>query len=98
MSYTLDALRRAAQALPPNGSLTLPREAILEALGPEQTPRPPDVAPDRLLTVKETAKLLGVSTKYIYEHANDFPFTRRLGKKTLRFSAQGVDRWLTKTR
>jgi predicted DNA-binding transcriptional regulator AlpA len=96
--YTLDSLRRAAEALPPEGSLVLPREALLEALGAEVPPEANNGGPDRLLTAKETAKLLGVSPKYIYEHADDYPFTRRLGKKTLRFSAQGIERFLAKTR
>lgn len=94
--YSIESLRRAAEALPPDGSITLPREALLEALG-SPTPSPAAV-PDRLLTVKEAAKLLAVSQKYLYEHADDFPFTRRLGPKTLRFSAQGIERWLANTR
>jgi predicted DNA-binding transcriptional regulator AlpA len=98
MPYSLDSLRRAAEALPVGGSLILPREALLEALGPEAPPATGNGAPDRLLTAKETAKLLGVSPKYIYEHADEYPFTRRLGKKTLRFSAQGIERFLAKTR
>jgi predicted DNA-binding transcriptional regulator AlpA len=98
MSYDLKSLRRAAEALPPQGSLILPREALLEALGPEAPPAAGNGAPDRLLTAKEAATLLGVSTKYIYAHADEFPFKRRLGKKTLRFSAQGIERFLAKTR
>jgi len=97
MAYTLESLRRAALALPPEGSLVLPREALLEALGPEAPPAT-DNEPDHLLTVRETAKLLDVSTKYLYTHADEYPFTRRLGKKTLRFSAQGIARFLSKTR
>lgn len=98
MPYTLDAIRRAALALPPDGSLVLPRDAVLEALGPEAPTAPDNGAPDRLLTAKETAQLLGVSTKYLYTHADEYPFTRRLGKKTLRFSAKGIERFLAKTR
>lgn len=97
MPYTVDLLRRAAEALPPEGTITLPREALLEALGTSPV-SPRDVAPDRLLTVTDAAELLAVSKKYLYEHADDFPFTRRLGPKTLRFSAQGIERWLVKTR
>jgi len=98
MPYSLDSLRRATEALPPEGSLVLPREALLEALGPEAPSATDNGAPDRLLTAKEAARRLGVSKKYIYAHADEYPFTRRLGKKTLRFSAQGVERFLAKTR
>jgi len=98
MPYDLESLRRAAEALPPQGSLILPRDALLEALGPAAPSSTGNGAPDRLLTVRETAKLLGVSTKYLYAHADEYAFTRRLGKKTLRFSAQGIERFLAKTR
>ena len=54
--------------------------------------------PDRLLTVREAAKRLGVSTRYVYARADDYPFTKRLGPKTLRFSERGIERWLARTK
>jgi len=53
MPYSLDSLRRAAEALPPEGSLVLPREAFLEALGPEAPSATDHSAPDRRQAVKK---------------------------------------------
>lgn len=44
--FTLADLRRAVEALPPGSSVTLPREALLQALGDGAAPAVPD-APDR---------------------------------------------------
>jgi excisionase family DNA binding protein len=52
--------------------------------------------PDRLLTAEDAAKRLGVSRRYIYIHADTYPFTRRLGPRTLRFSERGMERWLAR--
>ncbi len=51
-------------------------------------------APDRLLDAKEAAERLGVKAKWLYSHADRLPFTRRLGGRTLRFSEQGLTRWM----
>ena len=51
---------------------------------------------DRLLTVQELAERLNVDDRWIYRKADDLPFTRRLGDRTLRFSEQGVQRWLAR--
>lgn len=48
---------------------------------------------DKLLTPAEAANLLGVTPRWLYRHARRLPFTRRLGRKTLRFSAVGLRRW-----
>jgi predicted DNA-binding transcriptional regulator AlpA len=49
--------------------------------------------PDHLLTAKEAAPLLGVAPRWMYRHAPDLPFTRRLAGGTLRFSERGLERW-----
>jgi hypothetical protein len=49
---------------------------------------------DTLLTAKETAALIGVNVRWMYRHADKLPFTRRLNRKTLRFSKNGLDRWV----
>jgi excisionase family DNA binding protein len=51
---------------------------------------------DRLLTVQELAERLNVDDRWIYRKADDLPFTRRLGDRTLRFSEQGLERWLAR--
>jgi excisionase family DNA binding protein len=48
---------------------------------------------DRLLTPQEAAVVLGVTRAWLYRHAGKLPFTRRLSRKTLRFSQAGLCRW-----
>jgi excisionase family DNA binding protein len=49
---------------------------------------------DRLLEPEEAAKLLSVSPDYLYHHARRLPFTRKLGPRLLRFSEQGLLKWM----
>ena len=48
---------------------------------------------DQLLTPEEAGQLLGVTPRWLYRHAKRLPFTRRLSRKTLRFSEAGLRRW-----
>jgi predicted DNA-binding transcriptional regulator AlpA len=54
----------------------------------------PSDTEDKLLKVEEAAKILSVKPKWIYEHADILPFTRRLSKRTIRCSEQSLQRWL----
>ena len=49
--------------------------------------------PDHMLTAIELAERLSVSPRHVYDHADQWPFTKRLGR-TLRFSERGFERWL----
>ena len=49
---------------------------------------------DRLLDAEETATILRVSPDWLYKHHRKLPFARRLGPKMLRFSYQGIQKWL----
>ncbi len=49
---------------------------------------------DRLLNAEEAASLLSVSEDWLYRHAKKLPFTRKLGPKMLRFSYQGITKYL----
>ncbi len=49
---------------------------------------------EHLLTIEEAAQILSVSPDWIYRNAKRLPFTRKLGPKMLRFSHQGLLRWL----
>jgi len=49
---------------------------------------------DRLLDAGETAKVLCVSEDWLYRNARKLPFTRKLGPKMLRFSYEGIVKWL----
>jgi excisionase family DNA binding protein len=50
---------------------------------------------DRLLTVGDAAARLALTTDYLYRHADELPFTVRVGSH-LRFSAAGIDRFIRK--
>jgi predicted DNA-binding transcriptional regulator AlpA len=53
---------------------------------------------DRLLTIKEAATTLSLTTDWLYRNAKRFPFTVRLGNGHLRFSRNGVQDYLKKQR
>jgi excisionase family DNA binding protein len=52
---------------------------------------------DELLGVGEAARRLGISKDYLYSHHQEYPFTRRQGRKLL-FSAQGIERYIRQNR
>jgi len=49
---------------------------------------------DRLLSPTEAAALLKVTTRWLYRHHRSLPFTKRLSRRALRFSEEGLRRWL----
>ncbi len=49
---------------------------------------------DRLLDAQEAARLLSVTTDWLYRNARKLPFSRKLGRKMLRFSSQAIQRYL----
>lgn len=57
----------------------------------EESPRPD---PDQLLDVNDASAVLGVTPRWLYDHADKLPFTRKLAPRTLRFSERGLYRWL----
>lgn len=60
---------------------------------------PPSITqPDRLLEPAEAAARLGVTIRWLYRHAHELPFTRRMGRKVLRFSEAGLQRFLANPR
>ncbi len=54
--------------------------------------------PDRLLTAGEAALILNVKPRWLYRHWKHLPFARRLSRKTLRFSENGLRKWQGKKR
>jgi hypothetical protein len=48
---------------------------------------------DRLVPVEEAADRLGISTDYLYRHADEYPFTRRIGGRLL-FSTSGIGQFI----
>ena len=65
----------------------------LSAPSPQPTTRRDAAESDRLLTVSQVAERLGVTPRWLYRHAKDLPFARRLTRKTLRFSEVGLRQW-----
>jgi predicted DNA-binding transcriptional regulator AlpA len=49
---------------------------------------------DRLLDVEEAARKLRKSKDYMYRHADAYPFTVRDGRRSVRFSAQGIEKFI----
>jgi excisionase family DNA binding protein len=52
---------------------------------------------DELLSVELAAQRLGVSKDYLYRHSEQYPFTRRAGRKLL-FSASGIEKHIREQR
>jgi predicted DNA-binding transcriptional regulator AlpA len=73
------------------------QSALLARLLMDSTPlsiQAPD--PDGLLDVTETAQRMGTSKDWLYRHADELPFTVRLGPRQLRFSAHGLAQYIRK--
>ncbi len=49
---------------------------------------------DRLLDAEEASKILSVSPDWLYRHGSRLPFTRKLAPRVLRFSYQGIQKYL----
>jgi len=49
---------------------------------------------DRLLTAEQAAEILSTSPDWLYRHAGHLPFTRKLAPRMLRFSYQGIQKYL----
>jgi predicted DNA-binding transcriptional regulator AlpA len=49
---------------------------------------------ERWLDAKEAAEMLSMSEDWLYRHAKNLPFARKLGPKMLRFSYQELVKWM----
>ncbi len=50
--------------------------------------------PDRLLSVDEAAKVLGMKPRWVRDHADEIGAKVRLPGKVLRFSERKLERWI----
>jgi len=88
----------------------LPRDAIAELRGQIATldtlllsrllvgeEVQPGTNGDRLLTAAEASRKLGATEDWLYRHATTLPFAVRVGKKHLRFSEAGMERYIRQT-
>jgi predicted DNA-binding transcriptional regulator AlpA len=89
----------APEAIPPLlGELEALKAALWVRLqAPLSVPSPIPTngkGPDKLLKAEEVAERLGLKDRRaVYRRADSWPFTRRLGDGTLRFSERGLERW-----
>ena len=104
--YTMklaDRLQRIIDAMPDGVSVTIKTESIQgwldDAQGDSDPPKPViESHEDHLLTVDDAAGVLAVERTWMYRHADELPFTRKLSAGTLRFSSNGLHRWLASRR
>jgi predicted DNA-binding transcriptional regulator AlpA len=59
-------------------------------------PRPGGV--EHLLDVQEAAARLGMSIDWLYRHAPKLPFTRHVGRRSVKFDPTGLARWVAAQR
>jgi predicted DNA-binding transcriptional regulator AlpA len=52
------------------------------------------MGPDRLIDITEAAHLLAISEDYIYHNLKTLPFVKRLGPRVLRFSFNGIQKYI----
>jgi predicted DNA-binding transcriptional regulator AlpA len=72
--------------------------ARLRATADGVPPLSADTDSDRLLSAADVAGRLGRSIDWVYRQAKHWPFTRRLTRRTVRFSEAGLLRWLATRR
>lgn len=87
----------AALALVRLTEIQLAITAHLTSLSPHQARPVKAESEDRLLTPAAAAERLGVSLRWLYRQSGRLPFTRRLTRKTLRFSEAGLRKYLAET-
>jgi hypothetical protein len=51
-----------------------------------------------LMTIDEAAAMLRLNPRWLYRHAKQLPFARKLSRKVLRFSRTGAAKWLATKR
>jgi len=71
--------------------------ARLSTIEPRSAETLPAPGGDRLLTAKEAAALLNLSTDFLYKHDSAKPFRVRIGSE-VRFSLAGIQRFIARHR
>ena len=78
----------------PAAGLTVGEFRVLIREGVESVQSAKGHGEDRLLTAEDAAGVLSVSPDWLYRNAKTLPFARKIGEKMLRFSSQGMQKWL----
>ena len=87
----------AAEDLPAVALYLAALQSRIAARSLAAAPRPVAVSrngPEALLDVREAAARLGVSEDWVYRHAPKLPFTRRVGRRAVRFDPEVLARWV----
>ena len=53
-----------------------------------------EIKSDTLLNLEEASERLCMSTDWLYRHAKELPFTKRIGPRQLRFSEAGIEKYI----
>ena len=87
--------KEAAGALVELSVLQAALAAVIAAESPSAAAKISSAATESeepLIDVEEAARRLGVTRRFVYRHAKDWPFTRKIGPKTLRFEPAGLEK------
>lgn len=93
MNTPRNHLRALLDAQPAASAVMVPTP-WLEALLAETVALAAPVAAPDLLTVDQAAARLGMCPGTLYRRAKDFPFTRKISHRVLRFDAVELAAWL----
>ncbi|HTS88110.1 MAG TPA: helix-turn-helix domain-containing protein [Gemmatimonadales bacterium] len=88
---TAAELRGRLLALPAGTTFT--RDAVMELLEGLDGKRC-SVRAEELLTAGEAARRLGVTVDWMYRRTRTLPFARKLSRKVVRFSAEGLAEYI----
>ena len=58
------------------------------------TARPSALEPDEWLDLEKAAKVMGVKAEWIYRNRKTLPFASKIGRRLLRFSRNGLQKWM----
>jgi predicted DNA-binding transcriptional regulator AlpA len=59
-----------------------------------QVPSNGSAPPDEWVDVETAAKIMSVSSEWIYHNRKRLPFACKIGRKMLRFSLSGLQEWM----
>ncbi len=91
-----DRLRALVDAVPPGGSVTIPRDWLageLDAVGATPVAAPKRPSEDQWLTAAQVAQRLGTSTRWVYDHATALG-GKQLSPRCLRFPEASFRRYV----
>jgi len=52
--------------------------------------------PDRMISAKDGAERIGMSVRWLYQHASELSFVKKYPSGAVKCSTKGIDRWLSR--